>query len=43
MMKFLVGGVATQLLFWALIWTVGTGLLFGFIGTKIRSQKKATA
>jgi hypothetical protein len=43
MMKFLVGGVATQLLFWALIWTVGTGMLFGFIGTKLRSPKKATA
>ncbi len=43
MMQFLVGGVVIQLVFWALIWTVGTGMLFGLIGAKIRSPQEVTA
>ncbi|MGH9321252.1 MAG: hypothetical protein ACRD3V_15380, partial [Vicinamibacteria bacterium] len=42
-MKFLFGAVLTQLIFWAGIWTVGTGMLTGLIAAKLRSPKHATA
>jgi hypothetical protein len=42
-MKFLFGGVLTQLLFWVCIWTVGTGTLLGLLASKLRSQRTATA
>jgi hypothetical protein len=42
-MKFLVGGVLTQLVLWVCIWTVGTGMLAGLIVSKLRSPKPATA
>jgi hypothetical protein len=43
LVKFLVGGVVAQLVFWVCIWTVGTGLIAGLIASKIRSPKAATA
>jgi hypothetical protein len=42
-MKLLFGGVLTQLLFWVCIWTVGTGMLFGLLASKLRSHRTATA
>jgi hypothetical protein len=42
-MSFLFGGVVTQLVFWALVWTVGTGMLTGLIASSIRSRRPATA
>jgi hypothetical protein len=43
MMKFLFGGVITQIVFWVCIWTVGTGMIAGLIASKIRSPRTATA
>jgi hypothetical protein len=43
MMKFLFGGVVTQIVFWAGIWTVGTGMIAGLIASKIRSPRTAAA
>jgi hypothetical protein len=43
MVKFLLGGVVTQLVLWAGIWTVGSGMLTGLIASRIRSPKTATA
>lgn len=43
MIQFLFGGVVAQLVFWVSIWTVGTGMLAGFIASKVRSPKTATA
>lgn len=41
--KFLLGGVAAQLVIWVCVWTVGTGMLAGLVASKIRSPKPATA
>ena len=38
-MKFLLGGVATQLVWWLLIWTVGTGMLAGLIASRFMSPR----
>jgi hypothetical protein len=43
MMKFLFGGVITQIVFWVCIWTVGTGMIAGLIASRIRSPRTATA
>lgn len=37
--KFLVGGVFTQLVWWFLIWTIGTGMLTGLGASFIRSRQ----
>lgn len=42
-MQLLLGGVVTQLVVWALIWTVGTGMLAAWIATRIRAPKTTTA
>jgi hypothetical protein len=42
-MSFLLGGVVTQIVFWALVWTVGSGMLTGLIASSIRSRRLATA
>jgi len=39
--KFLRGGVITQLVWWVLIWTVGSGMLTGSIASFIRSRRTA--
>jgi hypothetical protein len=39
--KFLRGGVMTQLVWWVLIWTVGSGMLTGSIASFIRSRRTA--
>jgi len=39
MAKFLRGGVMTQLVWWVLIWTVGSGMLTGLIASFIRSRR----
>ena len=41
--KFLLGGVAAQLVVWVGIWTVGVGTLVGVIASKILGSKSATA
>jgi hypothetical protein len=41
--KFLLGGVATQLVWWVAIWTVGSGMLTGSITSLIRSRRPAKA
>ena len=40
-MRWLLGGVVTQLVVWALIWTVVTGMLAAWIATRIRSPRTA--
>lgn len=42
-MKFLFGGIITQIVFWVCIWTLGTGMLVGLIASKIWSPRTATA
>lgn len=42
-MKFLLGAVVTQIVLWAGIWTTGIGTLVGFIATKIKAPREATA
>lgn len=42
-MKFLQGGVAIQLFWWVLIWTVGSGMLTGLIASLFRSRRPAKA
>ncbi len=42
-MQFLLAGVVTQLVVWALIWTVGTGMLAAWIATRIRAPKTTIA
>jgi hypothetical protein len=37
--KFLLGGVATQLIWWVLIWTAGSGMIAGLITSYIRSRR----
>lgn len=39
--KFLRGGVMIQLVWWVLIWTVGSGMLTGLIASLIRSRRTA--
>jgi hypothetical protein len=39
MVKFLQGGVAIQLVFWLLVWTVGSGMLTGLVTSWIRSRR----
>ena len=41
--KFLRGGVTIQLIWWALIWTVGSGLLTGLPTAFIRSRRSVKA
>jgi hypothetical protein len=41
MRKFLLGGVATQLIWWVIIWTVGFGMLTGLITAFVRSRRPA--
>ena len=41
--KFLLGGVAAQLVVWVGIWTVGVGTLVGVIASKILGSKAETA
>ena len=43
MMKFLLGAVATQLLVWVGFWTTGVGTLVGYIATRIKAPREATA
>jgi hypothetical protein len=43
LMQFLLGGVVTQLVVWAFIWTVGIGMLAAWIVTRFRAPKTATA
>jgi hypothetical protein len=43
MAQFLQGGVLTQLIWWVLIWTVGSGMLTGLIAAFIRSRKTSKA
>jgi hypothetical protein len=38
--KFLWGGVMTQLVWWVMIWTVGSGMLTGLVTSLIRSRRK---
>jgi len=40
MAAFLYGGVAIQLIWWVLIWTVGSGMLTGSIALAIRSPQR---
>lgn len=42
-MKILVGAVATQLFFWACVWTVGSGMITGMITSKLVSPKADAA
>jgi hypothetical protein len=37
--KFLLGGVATQLVWWVIIWTMGSGMLTGLIASYIQSRR----
>ena len=39
MMKFLLGGVLTQLIWWVLIWTLGSGMLTGMIASLFRPRR----
>jgi hypothetical protein len=39
--KFLQGGVMTQLVWWVLIWTLGSGMLTGLITSFIRSRRRS--
>jgi hypothetical protein len=39
--KFLLGGVATQLVGWVMIWTMGTGMVTGLIASLFRRPKPA--
>ena len=41
--QFLLGGVMTQLVWWVLIWTVGSGMLTGSIASFIRSRRTVKA
>jgi hypothetical protein len=41
--KFLRGGVMIQLVWWLMIWTVGSGMLTGLIASLIRSRRSAIA
>ncbi len=41
MVRFLRGGVMIQLIWWLLIWTVGSGMLTGLIASGIRSLRAA--
>ncbi len=41
--KFLRGGVMTQLVWWVMIWTVGSGMLTGMIASLFRPRKPAKA
>ena len=41
--KFLQGGVFVQLLWWVLIWTVGSGMVTGLITSFVRSRRLAGA
>jgi hypothetical protein len=41
--KFLIGGVFYQLVFWFLIWTVGVGMLTGLGASFIRSRQARRA
>ncbi len=41
LMKILVGGVLTQLVFWVGIWTVGVGMITGMIASKFLSGPAA--
>ena len=43
MTRFLVSGVATQLIAWIGIWTVGIGTLVGLVGSKLFGPKKQAA
>ena len=43
LVQFLNGGVFTQLVFWVMIWTVGSGMLTGVIASSIRSRKAKAA
>jgi hypothetical protein len=38
--KFLRGAVATQLVWWVLIWTAGSGMIAGLIASFLRSKRK---
>jgi hypothetical protein len=37
--KFLLGGVMTQLIWWVMIWTVGSGMVTGLITSLIRKRR----
>jgi hypothetical protein len=39
--KFLRGGVMIQLIWWLMIWTVGSGMLTGLISSRFRSRRAA--
>jgi hypothetical protein len=41
MAKFLRGSVLTQLVWWVIIWTVGTGMFTGLIASWIQSRRSA--
>ena len=41
--KFLQGGVMTQLVWWVIIWTIGSGMMTGLITSFIRSRRPAKA
>jgi len=41
--KYLRGGVLVQLIWWLMIWTVGSGMLTGLIASFIRSKRPQTA
>lgn len=43
MTRFLVGGVATQLVAWIGFWTVGIGTIVGLVGAKLLGPKKQAA
>lgn len=43
MTRFLVSGVATQLIAWVSIWTVGIGTLIGLLGAKLFGSKQRPA
>jgi hypothetical protein len=40
-MKFLLGGVMTQLIWWVILWTTGSGMLTGLITWWIQSRRSA--
>ena len=42
-MKFLIGGVVTQLVVWVVVWTVGTGTLFGLLSARLVAPQKQPA
>ncbi len=41
--KFLLGGIVIQLVWWVMIWTVGSGMMTGLIASLIRSRRAATS